>query len=338
MKKLVTTTFSMFILLGIPWVLGFFLAFSLPPPPGELAYEIIQIPSGATLHRVSSLLKERSIVESPRLFMLLARWRGVDTQIKPGKYYLSRRMLPNEVLNKLISGDQVRYTITIPEGLTVAQIASLFDGMGLARKEKFIQLATDSAFIASLGMDDQSLEGYLFPDTYRFYWGIGEERVIRRLVQRFNRIYNREFKNRADEINLTRREVVTIASIVERETGVRDERPLVSAVLHNRLNKNMRLQCDPCVIYGLENFNGDLTRKELETYTPYNTYLVAGLPPTPIANPGKDSLHAALYPANSDSLYFVAKNDGTHYFSRSLPEHNHAVHTFQKPRGKEGTP
>jgi UPF0755 protein len=158
------------------------------------------------------------------------------------------------------------------------------------------------------------------------------------MVQRFNRIYNRELRKLAEELHLTRREVVTIASLVERETGISDERPLVSAVLHNRLKKNMRLQCDPSVIYGLENFNGDLTRKELETYTPYNTYLISGLPPTPIANPGRDSLHAALYPAKADSLYFVSKNDGTHFFSSTLPEHNHAVNTYQKSRAKAGAP
>ena len=149
MRKFFITSISFLALLGIPLLLGLLLEFSLPPSRGETAYEIIQIPSGATLNHVSNLLGARRIIANPSLFTLLARWRGVETQIKPGKYYLSHRMLPGEVLDKLITGDQIRYTITIPEGLTLVQIASLFDGMGLAHKKKFIQLATDPSFIAS---------------------------------------------------------------------------------------------------------------------------------------------------------------------------------------------
>ena len=338
MKKFFIFTIALGLMLGIPFSLGLLLFFSVPPSRPENVVEIITIPSGTNLNHVAQLLQARGVISSHLLFILLARWRAVDTQIKPGEYQLSHRMLPHEVLNKLIRGEQIRYSITSPEGLTLAQIACLFQKMKLADKNKFTQLATDPTFIASLGMDEKSLEGYLFPDTYKFFRGIGEKNIIRRMVQRFNKIYNGQFRRRAEELHLSRKEVITLASIVEKETADPKERPLISAVLYNRLKKNMRLQCDPTVIYGLEHFNGDLTRQGLETYTPYNTYLVNGLPPTPIGNPGKDSIQAALYPANVDYLYFVSKNDGTHCFSTTLPEHNYAVNEYQKPLGKEKCP
>jgi len=247
-------------------------------------------------------------------------------------------MLPDEILDKLVRGEQIRYSITIPEGLTLVQTASLFEKMGLANKERFIQLATDPEFIASLGMDEETLEGYLFPDTYKFIRNIKEKNIIRMMVKRFNEIYNQEFRKRQQELGFTRREIITLASMIEKETAYSKEKPLISAVFHNRLKRNMRLQCDPTVIYGLNNFSGRLTKKDLMTYTPYNTYLIKGFPPTPIANPGLDSIRAALYPAKVDYLYFVSKNNGTHYFSSTLTEHNQAVYKYQKVSQKVKAP
>ena len=338
MKKFVIYITMLGFTLGIPSLLGLFLSLSLPLSKGKEVFEIVTIPPGVTLTQVTHILKEKKIIRNQRLFSLLARLRGRANSIKSGEYQLSNRMLPDEILDKLVRGEQIRYSITIPEGLTLVQTASLFEKMGLANKERFIQLATDPEFIASLGMDEETLEGYLFPDTYKFIRNIKEKNIIRMMVKRFNEIYNQEFRKRQQELGFTRREIITLASMIEKETAYSKEKPLISAVFHNRLKRNMRLQCDPTVIYGLNNFSGRLTKKDLMTYTPYNTYLIKGFPPTPIANPGLDSIRAALYPAKVDYLYFVSKNNGTHYFSSTLTEHNQAVYKYQKVSQKVKAP
>ena len=316
--------------LGTPALLGLFLSLSVPPSTGEELIEAINIPAGTSLDQVAQILHKKDIIRNHTLFSLLARCRGVEADIKSGEYQFSNQMLPNEVLSKLIRGEQIKYSITIPEGLDLVEIASLYEKMGLVNKERFVQLATDPTFISSLGVEAKTLEGYLFPDTYRFIRNIGEKNIIRRMVKRFNEAYNQQFREREKELGLTQREVITLASMIEKETAYSKERPLISAVFHNRLKKNMRLQCDPTVIYGLDSFTGRLTIKDLRTYTPYNTYRIRGLPPTPIANPGIDSIRAVLYPANVDYLYFVSKNNGTHYFSTTLEEHNRAVFKYQR--------
>jgi UPF0755 protein len=330
MKKFFIYITTLGLTLSIPSFLGILLSFSVPPSYDEKIVEVINIPVGARLDQVTHLLREKGVIRYQNLFFLLARWRGVDTHIKSGEYQFSNRMLPNDVLNKLIRGEQIKYSITIPEGFNLVQTAALYERMGLADKNKFIHLATDPTFIKSLGMNEETLEGYLFPDTYKFIRNIGERNIIRRMVQRFNEIYDQQFREREQELNLSRKEVITLASLIEKETGHSKERPIISAVFHNRLKMDMRLQCDPTVIYGLDNFTGDLTKKDLKTYTPYNTYLIKGLPPTPIANPGADSIQSALYPADVDYLYFVSKNDGTHYFSATLAEHNRVVNKYQR--------
>jgi len=330
MKKYFVYSITLILTLGIPSITGLLLSYSTPPSVGEEVVEVITIPIGVGMDHVAHLLKERGIIRNEQLFSYLAHWRGLDTHIKSGEYQLSNRMFPNEVLNKLIRGDQIKYSVTIPEGLTLTQIAALYEKKGLADRDKFIQLATDPTFITSLGMDEKTLEGYLFPDTYKFIKDIGERNIIRRMVQNHNEMYNQQFRERAKELNLSRREVITLASLIEKESAKSEERPFISAVFHNRLQENMRLQCDPTVIYGLDHFTGRLTKKDLRTFTPYNTYLINGLPPTPIANPGLDSIRAALYPADVDYFYFVSKNNGTHSFSSSLSEHNRAVYKYQR--------
>ena len=317
-------------MLGTLAVLSLFLSLSIPPSDGEEVVEVVTIPAGATMVHVTDLLEAKGIIGSRALFSGVARWRGVDIHIKAGEYQFSNRMLLNEVLNKLIRGEQIKYSITIPEGLTLVQIANLYDEMELADKDKFLQLATDTTFAATLGVKEENLEGYLYPDTYKFIRNMGERNIIRRMVKRFNEIYHSQFKEREAELNLSRREVVILASLIEKETAYSEERPLISAVFHNRLKKNMRLQCDPTVIFGLDHFTGRLTKKDVRTYTPFNTYLIDGLPPTPIANPGSASIRAALYPADVDYLYFVSQNDGTHFFSTRLAEHNRAVNKYQR--------
>ena len=330
MKRIFFSTLSLILLLGIPTVLGVLVGISTLPLRETEVVKIINIPPGTCLNKLSSLLCSEGIIRSKHIFSLLVRLKKADIKIKAGEYQFSNRMFPAEILSKLIRGEQVKYTVIIPEGLSITQIANLYEKVGLANKDKFIRLANDPQFVASLGMEGNTLEGYLFPDTYRFTRYIGEKNIIRCMVQRFKKVYGEEFKKREQELNLSQKEVIIIASLIEKETSCPQERPIISAVFHNRLRLNMPLQCDPTVIFGLNNFNGNLTKEDLKTPTPYNTYLISGLPPTPIANPGLASIKAALYPADVDYLYFVSKNDGTHYFSSTLKEHNQAVYTYQK--------
>ena len=316
--------------LGIPALIGLLLSFAVIPPPQMEVVEVITIPPGVSLHAVTHLLSSKGIIRSQTLFNLLVRCRGADTRIKSGEYLLTNRMLPPEILNKLIRGEQIKYSITIPEGLTMEQIASLYEKAGMVEKNRFIKVASDQNFIVSLGMQAETLEGYLFPDTYKFIRNIGEKNIVRGMVQRFKEVYGGKFKKRGQELNLSQREVITLASLIEKEAACPQERPIISAVFHNRLKLNMPLQCDPTVIFGIKNFNGNLTKEDLKTRNPYNTYLNCGLPPTPIANPGLDSIKAALYPADVNYLFFVARNDGTHYFSSNLSEHNQAVNIYQR--------
>ena len=330
MKSFIAFVFMMVFVLGVVSGMGIFLTFSFPPPVKEKRFEIVVIPAGATMKDVADILQERNLILHKSLFSFAARLQGADTQIKSGEYQFYNQSLPLDILGKLIRGEQVKYSVTIPEGYTIVEIAELFDYMGLADKETFIALANDPAFIASLGIDEPTLEGRLFPDTYKFVRNIGEEAVIRRMVRRFNAVFTDEMKARAEELGFSVQEIVTLASMIEKETADRSEKFLISAVFHNRLERNMRFQCDPTVIYGLENYNGRLSKEDLRTYTPYNTYVINGLPVNPIANPGRESLLAALYPADVDYLYFVSKNNGTHYFSKSLSEHNRAVNEYQR--------
>ena len=180
-----------------------------------------------------------------------------------------------------------------------------------------------------MGIPGKTVEGYLFPETYFFQKQASAEKIIRAMIGRFKSVFTKEWKNRAQELGFSVHEIVTLASIIEKETGVAKERSIISSVFHNRLEKGIRLASDPTVIYGIENFDGNLTRQDLRTRTPYNTYTNYGLPPGPIANPGKAALEAALYPADTPYLYFVAKPDNTHHFSTTLAEHNRAVRKYQ---------
>ena len=195
-------------------------------------------------------------------------------------------------------------------------------------------MANDPEFIKSLKLDVPNLEGYLYPETYLFTPGIDEAQLLRMLVEQFHNQLDPALLKKAKQLNLNRHQLVTLASIIEKETGLVKEMPLISSVFHNRLRRGIPLQTDPTVIYGIKNFDGNLTRNHLKTPTPYNTYMIKGLPPGPIANPGKAALNAAAEPAKSEYLYFVARGDGSHYFSKTLKEHNGAVRKYQLKRNR----
>ncbi|MFW5640749.1 MAG: endolytic transglycosylase MltG, partial [Thermodesulfobacteriota bacterium] len=219
--------------------------------------------------------------------------------------------------------------LTVPEGYTIQQIDSLAAEAGLLKPGVLFAAATDAEFVRKQGIEAETLEGYLFPDTYHFPKGVTAETLIQTMLDHFYSVFSGDWKERAEALDLSIHEVVTLASIIEKETGVPEERPLIASVFHNRLKRKMRLQSDPTVIYGAENYEGDLTRQHLDTATPYNTYRTAGLPPGPIANPGEASLRATLFPAESNYLYFVSRGDSTHQFSTNLADHNRAVRKYQ---------
>ena len=306
----------------------------LPPTPRdqERVQKVVEIPEGTTLRETARRLFQDGLITSVEYFVAIGKLLGIERHIIPGEYALHTQMRPLEIFRLLKSGQVIQYEVTIPEGFALTQIARLVEEKQLARAEDFIKRAADPEFIRSLGYDPPSLEGYLYPESYFFSKRTGVDGILHTLVKRFEAVYTQELAARAEAIGMTRQEIVTLASIIEKETSDDAERPLVSAVFHNRMRKNIPLQSDPTVIYAIRKFNGNLTRRNLQIRSPYNTYRVKGLPPGPIANPGKASLLAALYPAQVDLLYFVSKNDGTHYFSKTLIEHNRAVQKYQRRR------
>jgi UPF0755 protein len=308
-----------------------FLTFLYIPFSKEEVNKVIEVPPGATMREVATLLSRENLINQIPYFILLGKLTLTERKIKPGEYAFTTRMPPLEIMDALRKGRILTYELVVPEGYTADQIARLVEEQKMADYDTFMALVHDPEFIRSLGFKTDSLEGYLFPDTYYFPKKIGAEEVIKDMVAKFQNTFEPELEERAEELNMTQNEVVTLASIIEKETAVESERPLVSAVFHNRLKRHIPLQSDPTVIYALlPDFHGTLHKKHLKIKSPYNTYQNKGLPPGPIANPGRESLYAALYPDDVDYLYFVSKNDGTHYFSYSLQEHNRAVHKYQK--------
>ena len=278
---------------------------------------------------LSNLLGKQGLISDPTKFRLYARLKGYDRRIKAGEYALSSAMSPANILRIIMSGKVQLYRITIPEGYTMEQIARVVEEADLGPASEVLRVATDAEFLDRERIEGESLEGYLFPDTYYFPRGVSAERIIRTMVSRFRAVFPPEWKKRAEDLGFTIHEAVILASIIEKETGAAFERPLISSVFHNRFRKKMRLESDPTVIYGIENFDGNITRKHLTTPSPYNTYTTRGLPSGPIANPGKASLDAALYPADTSFLFFVSKGDGTHQFSENITAHNQAVRKYQ---------
>jgi len=302
------------------------------PAGSDRIEKYVEIPAGAHFMEVAGILEREGIVKGVRRFRWLAWFKGNETKIKAGEYAFYAAMRPSEVLDRMVRGESRTVRVTIPEGFTMRQIADLLQEKGVAEGGAFLSLVSDPVFARSLGIQGDTLEGFLFPDTYRFTRGMGEKRIATTLVNRFQAVFNEAYRRRLAELSLTPEELVTLASIIEKETAAPDERYLVSAVLHNRLKAGMPLQSDPTVIYGIAGFNGNLTKDDLRKAHPHNTYLTKGLPPGPIANPGEASLKAALYPAAVPYLYFVSRNDGTHQFSITQAEHDRAVAAYQRRR------
>jgi UPF0755 protein len=297
----------------------------------------VNIPKGAGFFRITEILNDADLVGNRPFFWILALGKGVEKHIRAGEYELSGTMTPSAILDILVRGEIKVYQVLLPEDITANEVARRLSGFKLIDEKEFEKLSADRSFLASLDIEADSIEGYLYPDTYRFDRSMTTQDIIRILVARFWKEITPEMRKRAKEIGLTHTQWVTLASIIGKESGNKDEKGLISAVFHNRLAKGMKLQSDPTAVYNLEQ-NGvhvkTVLLSHLKSDTPYNTYRINGLPPGPIANPGIDSLRAALYPAKVDYLYFVAKNDGSHDFSTNLAAHNRAVSKHQINRQK----
>ncbi|HEY7317426.1 MAG TPA: endolytic transglycosylase MltG [Candidatus Binatia bacterium] len=293
----------------------------------------IRIEQGEPFSMVVRKLRDQKVVSNDKLFSLWARYSGSEKKIHWGFYRFELPLSPAEVLNRMVQGKGLFQRVTIPEGLTVNEVADLLAKMGIVSEERFLAAAQDPELLASLGLEGKGVEGYLFPNTYSFIPETPAREIILQMTEQFRKSVEPLAGQKMEDNNLTPYEIVTLASMIEKETGVEAERPLISAVFHNRLKLKMPLQSDPTVIYGMKGFNGNLTRKDLHASSPYNTYRIPALPPGPICNPGLSSLRAALHPAPVPFLYFVSKNDGTHYFSDNLEAHSQAV-KFYQPRNE----
>ncbi|MCP4374260.1 MAG: endolytic transglycosylase MltG [Deltaproteobacteria bacterium] len=302
------------------------------PAAASSVKKVVIIQPGQGLNATIEQLSKKGIINHRFKFKLFARLKGYDKSIQSGEYLLSPSMPPSIILEFLVNGKVNLHKITVVEGYNLNQIADIVAKAGFSSRTDFYTAATDTSFVHEKGIDAETFEGYLFPETYYFPKVITPEKMISTMVDRFRSVFAAKWKKRAKDLGLSIHQIVTLASIIEKETGAPFERPIISSVFHNRLKKGMRLEADPTVIYGLKNFNGNLTRKHLTTWSPYNTYKIKGLPIGPIACPGAKAIEAALYPADTRFIFFVSKRDTTHQFSTNLKDHNKAINKYQLRR------
>jgi UPF0755 protein len=293
---------------------------------------IVDIPTGSSFLRITEILNEAGMVKNRIFFYSLALAKRALQSIRAGEYEFNTSMTPYAVIDKLLRGEIKTYRVTIPEDFSVKEVAARLLEYKLIDEKTFFKLAEDKKFLASVGIKADSIEGYLFPETYFFDRSMSTRQIMIIMVNQFWKKVNPEMLKRAQEMGFSIQEFITLASIIGKESGNQAEKPSISAVFHNRLKRKMPLQSDPTAVYDLEDFNGAVLRSHLKRKSPYNTYVISGLPPGPIANPGLDSLKAALYPAPVNYLYFVAKRDGSHFFSSSLEMHNNATNLYRRTR------
>lgn len=334
MKKLSVFAVLVFasIFIFISWEALVFLNKRSPGGADQAVY--FEVRPGDSIKTVAGRLRKENLITDSFRFVVFARLTGKD-QIRVGEYEVQASMYPAEVLEIIVSGRSVEHSITFQEGLNKFEMAELFSRKGLGKAEEFLRLVEDQALIKRLlGKSVPSLEGYLFPETYRVTRYTGARGLIERMVGRFKKVY--ADVKLLDSVSLNQHEIVTLASIIEKETGAEQERTIISSVYHNRMKKPMRLQADPTVIYGIwvetKKYKKNITKADLRRKTKYNTYTSAGLPFGPIANPGAEALKAAINPERTDYLYFVSRNDGTHVFSKDYDAHVNAVRKFQMDR------
>ncbi len=310
------------------------------PPTKERNWKEIQVTDGMSFKAIANALQKEGIIRYRGYFEIIGRLQGISRKVRVGYYGMSTNMSLWEVLEALRKGRIIEYEVVIPEGYNLYQIGWTLSGTPLVSDpQQFIKLVKNKEYVRSLGIEADSLEGYLFPDTYFLPKGLKLEDIPKRMVLRYKTMFADSYRARADELGMTEQQVLTLASIIEKEAKVSSERKLISAVYHNRLKKGMRLQADPTCVYGVKAWVTQVTKSDLKRKSPYNTYLHKGLPPGPIANPGQGAILAALYPEPVAYLFFVAQGDGSHYFSNDYEAHEKAVGRYRtnKKRAKQKT-
>jgi UPF0755 protein len=294
--------------------------------------QFVEIPQGAGSAGIGERLVSAGVIRDAATFRTALWMSHKGRVLKAGEYRFDRAMTPFEIIDKIARGDVFVITMTFPEGHTIAEMARIVESHGLGPAAAFVQATKDVSLIRALDPAAKDLEGYLFPETYAVPRHTDAPKLVRMMVARFEKVFTPDLRQAAADRSLTVRQAVTLASIVEKETAKAEERPLVAAVYTTRLRIGMPMQCDPTVIYGLVKagrYDGNIHKDDLSFDSPYNTYRYPGLPPGPIASPGRAALEAAVHPADADYLYFVSRNDGSHAFARTLEEHNRNVQQYQ---------
>ncbi|HTV02494.1 MAG TPA: endolytic transglycosylase MltG [Luteitalea sp.] len=302
------------------------------PFAGFSGEQFVEIPPGESTAGIGRRLVAAGVIADEWTFRLAVRWHGAGRSLKAGEYRFAEALPPAAVIDRLAKGDVYLVPLTIPEGLTAEEMAKLFEQAGFGSAREFVAAARDAAAIKDVDGEADTLEGYLFPDTYHLPRKTDAAAMVARMVRRFETVFDEGMRARAKASGLTVRQLMSLAALVEKETARGDERPLVAAVYHNRIRVGMPMQADPTVIYAMKRagrWNGNITKADLQFDSPYNTYRYPGLPPGPIASPGKAAIEAAITPAKVDYLYFVSRNDGTHAFASNLPDHNRNVQRWQ---------
>ncbi len=319
---------KLFIAVLIPALAGTALLLYLNSAPPGMRESAFTVSYGDSMRRIAGNLKKSGLIRSSDFFVY-SSYLVNRRHVRAGTYKIFPGMNSLEILRKLTRGDILSRKVTIPEGFNIYQIANRLEANNICDSDAFLDYAFDGTFLKSVGIDSPSAEGYLFPDTYVFPEGSDPRDIIGIMHKKMMAVLG---DRPAYGPGMNVREILTMASLVEKEAKVYNEREFISSVFHNRLRKSMRLDCDPTVRYAVRKFTGPITVSDLRSDSPYNTYRRTGLPPTPICSPGRESILAAMYPMKSDYLYFVAKNDGSHHFSRTLKEHNEAVRKYQRNR------
>ena len=323
-KKIIVSAVRVCLSLLLMWYL---LCLFVPPGTGSVVRDV-SFPPGSGIRTLAAELKSGGVIRSRWHFILMTRLRGDAHRLKAGDYRFNDGMTPDVILRKLVTGDVDYLKFSLPEGYSIHQAAELLEQKGYFKRQEFLEKCRDAALLARLGLSGPSVEGYLYPATYNLSRNGSEEQLIGQMVAQFEKKYAELAVGGGGAEGLSRHAVVTLASLIEKEAVSAEEKPLISSVFHNRLRIGMPLQSDPTAVYGVRAFAGKVTRADIDRPSPYNTYRIKGLPPGPIGNPGADALEAALHPAATQYLYFVARQDGTHQFSRTLEEHNRAVRRY----------
>ena len=313
-------------------ILAFYLLVIYWPQSNPYERVEINIPKGVTLSQIGNILKEESIISNKRTFTMAVKSLGHEKNIPAGRYVLHNALNNRAIINQLVYGVPSLKSITVLEGWTIYQIANELEKKLKISKKTFLRLCNDQRVIKLFNLEGNSLEGYLFPDTYTFAEGVDPYLVLTRMVNEFINNITKSMEVQAQEMNMSLLEVITLASIIEGEAIYDSERAIISAVYHNRLKRGMKLQADPTIQYIIDDGPRRLLNNDLKIESKYNTYLYRGLPPGPINNPGKESIIAALYPGVNEYLYFVARGDGYHTFSTNEKDHNKAKKKFQEVR------